>query len=196
VSLDPYEKTVSIPIRIVDGQVAYLYGGKLPKLHEGSIGDLRVPASAVLEANVLERLQKESTVEVLHANANVLLGMRTGGIPDKLRQSIVYPNKLFPPINCNFIEVQLKETLYLRLRGSKQATLEPCRCFIPALNREARSLNHAYTLISEVFEPDRLSHTGNIFQRGYYSEGEQWRPLDSLRRHYEAKFEDRLRPRD
>jgi hypothetical protein len=45
-----------------------------------------------------------------------------------------------------------------------------------------RSLNHAYTLISELIETNRQSHTGNIYKQVFYKESdEQWYPLDKLR---------------
>jgi len=45
-----------------------------------------------------------------------------------------------------------------------------------------RSLNHAYTLLSELFETNRQSHTGNIYKQVFYKESdEQWYPLDKLR---------------
>jgi len=189
---DKLEKTVKIPVRIVDGQVRYFYGGELPKLREGAIGDLIVPAYAIQEADDLKRLQDEHIEEILPTGMIVLLGVRIKDLQEELRKYISYPEKLFPPVNCGFIEIRLVEPLCLRLRGSKRAVLQPCRCFIPALNKEAESLNHAYTLISEVFEPYRLSHSGNVFQRGYYLEGNRWRPLDDLRSHYEAQFERHL----
>ena len=44
------------------------------------------------------------------------------------------------------------------------------------------SLNHAYTKLSEVFEPWRISHTGNIYTRVLYRERNDVRyPLDLLR---------------
>jgi hypothetical protein len=45
-----------------------------------------------------------------------------------------------------------------------------------------RSLNHAYTLLSELLETNRRSHTGNIYKQVFYKESdEQWYPLDKLR---------------
>jgi hypothetical protein len=45
-----------------------------------------------------------------------------------------------------------------------------------------RSLNHAYTLLSELLETNRQSHTGNIYKQVFYKESdEKWYPLDKLR---------------
>jgi hypothetical protein len=145
---DRFKKTVSIPIRIVNGQLAYFYGGELPRLREHTIGELIVPASAVTEPKSLASLQEEHVKEIRPANTKLLLGMRAKAFPAERRTFVIYPEGLFPRIDYGFIEVRLKEPLCLRLRGSKKATLESCRCFIPALDQEAKSLNHAYTLIS------------------------------------------------
>lgn len=45
-----------------------------------------------------------------------------------------------------------------------------------------KSLNHAYTLLSERIELDRMSHTGNVYQLIFYKESDgKWYPLDKLR---------------
>jgi hypothetical protein len=45
-----------------------------------------------------------------------------------------------------------------------------------------RSLNHAYTLLSELLETKRQSHTGNIYKQVFYQESDKkWYPLDKLR---------------
>lgn len=50
------------------------------------------------------------------------------------------------------------------------------------LDSVPKSLNHAYTLLSELIEPERLSHTGNIYDLIFYKEkNEQWFPLNRLR---------------
>ena len=37
---DGLSKTVKIPVRIVNGKVNYFYGGELPSINNGAIGDL------------------------------------------------------------------------------------------------------------------------------------------------------------
>ena len=84
----------------------------------------------------------------------------------------------------------LREDLKLRLRGAKPATLEDATCWIPSRPEEAKSLNHAYRLVSEKFEPQRLSHSGNVFKVGYYFElSHTWTSLDGLRSAAEASVE-------
>lgn len=46
---DEQEKTVKIPIQIRKGRIQFYFDGPLPLLEEGLIGDLVVPALAVLD---------------------------------------------------------------------------------------------------------------------------------------------------
>lgn len=67
--------------------------------------------------------------------------------------------------------------------------------------KQPKSLNHAYTLLSEVFEASRLSHTGNIYKSVFYKESDGlWYQLDNIRLSHKAtpgtiarKFWDELR---
>jgi len=43
---DPYERTVPVPVKIVNGVPRPFYGGAWPLLEEGPIGDLVLPAYA------------------------------------------------------------------------------------------------------------------------------------------------------
>jgi len=92
------------------------------------------------------------------------------------------------------VEVKLIEPLNLIIRGSKDANLDKVNCFIPSLNSEAYSLNEAYTKISQVFEPKRASHTGNVFKKCYYlcKERGEWYPLDHLREIKQSEYEKYL----
>ena len=82
-----------------------------------------------------------------------------------------------------------KSPLRLRLRGTKPATLEDVPCWIPSLEKEAKSLNHACRLVSEGFEPSRISHSGNVFELGYFKSGDTWISLGDLRDTTVARFE-------
>lgn len=87
----------------------------------------------------------------------------------------------------------LREPLSIRWRGSKLGSLEPAKCEIPVLPRKrAESVNHAYRLVSEAFEPHRRSHTANVFQEVFYQAGSRWLPLEVLRRNAESDLESSL----
>ena len=106
--------------------------------------------------------------------------------PPEMERFIVAPSNFMPspyfPANSFFIELELLQQLHICLPGgTKRATLGDCNCGIPALSREAISLNHAYSLISEVFEPHRKGHGGNVFKKVFYEYGAAIAPLDVLR---------------
>lgn len=49
---------------------------------------------------------------------------------------------------------------------------------------QADSLDHAFTLLSEQFEPWRQAHTGSIYQRVLDQDGELRYPLEDLRNRF------------
>ena len=62
-----------------------------------------------------------------------------------------------------------------------------------AFDCRAESLNPAFTMLSESYEPWRKSHTGNIYDRIYYQEKNgKWYPLNVLRNAAIAKDEHQL----
>jgi len=61
---DAMEKTVKLPVVIEDGQVRYCYG-KMPTLKDNTTGYLVVPAHALAESAIAEKLQQEIVVPLL-----------------------------------------------------------------------------------------------------------------------------------
>ena len=181
---DALEAEVRIPIRILSGRVTYFYGGPLPGLKEGTVGELVVPRHAVKDLEIVDVLEAHIVAEALAAESVILIGVAVGGVPFRLRNKVMHADKLriASPGGLCFVGVELLEPLEIRFRGSKKAVLEAARCRIPALGCHARSVNEAYTRISETFEPERRSHTGNVFLKGFYLDGDEWRPLHDLRR--------------
>ena len=49
-------------------------------------------------------------------------------------------------------------------------------------SRTANTLNHALTILSEIYETERISHTGNIYKRVFYKDtNNYWYPIEDLR---------------
>ena len=190
ISCPEREKTIRIPVRVgMNGQIEYFYGGDLPEIRDGTIGDLVVPAWSIADEKEASRLQQEHVVQLLPSNSAVMLLVDHRGTPDKLKKPLKKEMQLSSRTSES-VEVILREDLKLRLRGTKPATLEDATCWIPSLEEEAKSLNHAYRLVSEKFEPQRLSHSGNVFKVGYYFElSHTWTSLDGLRSAAEASVE-------
>ncbi len=77
--------------------------------------------------------------------------------------------------------------LWIRQRGMDRTELVCSGVVMPQgfARKEASSLNHACTLLSERHEVHRISHTLNVYQHVFYLEGAgqrpRWRPLNALR---------------
>jgi hypothetical protein len=85
--------------------------------------------------------------------------------------------------------------LWLLTEGPKAVGLQSTRIRLPdAVTKDPlNSLNHAFTKLSEVYEPWRISHTGNVYQRFLYKEKDsRWYPLDLLRDGALAKKEQEI----
>lgn len=178
---DRFKKTVRIPVFLTGGQVVQLDGSPLPKIRNGSVGELILDAYAIEDQKILQALEGEQVFEPLSKGESVLLGVNpTVVLSEKIKQ-LIQPSNLRIASEFLFVEVKLREPLKLRTRGTKSPVLEPCSCSIPILQQEAKSLNHAFTLISTEFETQRISHTGNVFQRGFVKHKDKWVSLDNLR---------------
>ena len=141
-------------------------GTPLPKIQDGTLGDLVLQADHLVDEAERRELEEESVLELLPPRSVVFMGLSPGmnnGTPRGLVKSV----DLRAGYGYLFAEVRLQESLKLRLRGDKEPALEDCKCTIPRLNAEARSLNHAFTLLSTKYETKRISHTGNVFTRVY-----------------------------
>lgn len=183
---DPFKKTIKIPVRIVDGKAEYFYGGPFPKIRDVT-GDLVVPAFSVMEKSFVDEFSANDGAEILPRGTSLMVNVwADSGAPGLVK------DVQCGPLSGN-VEVQLWEPLYLWHRGTKNSVLAPCKCFIPALNERASSLNHAYTIVSKAFETKRQTNTGNVFKKIYYRGGvDSWHMLQRLRDKFDAQFEQRF----
>lgn len=201
--MDRFLKTVALPAQVRDGRLQYLYGGPLPALREGTVVDLIVPTSALLDQSLLGPLTNHLQVPVLPARSRLLVGLKPNSV---VAGSESIPPHESPLNDCTaYFAVFLESQLNLFFRGTKPAVLAPCPCHVPVLDAEnpkrpfmAGSLNQAYTALSERFETHRPSHTGNaflsVFFRGVQADGtRRWQPLQDLRDRMQAKLEERFR---
>jgi len=155
-------------------------GMPLPKIKEGAFGEWILSAFDLVEAPDRVRLTMERRVPFLGRGTPIWIRVDGKKVPQKLRGRLTTKTSLAGAIDS--VCVTLQENLDLILRPNADAKLAECPCSIPALNTEAKSLNHAYTLVSRKFEPTRRSYGGNVFQHVYYEESQQRvLPLDTLR---------------
>ncbi len=79
------------------------------------------------------------------------------------------------------VEIRLLENLEVSTRPHGRRRLRSCRCRILYLETDARSLNHALSIIIRHFNPGRISAVGNVFKAVYARvEEDRWCPLDAL----------------
>lgn len=173
--------TVRIGVRIQEGRVLQLDGSALPRIADGAVGDLVLDAGAILDPEFAARMKAEKTVEMLPRGAEVFLGVSFKHCAGDRVGQLITPSELGIIAPFGFGRAVLQEPLFLRIRGDQRASLARCKCRVYPLNQEARSLNHALTLLSTVFESKRLSHSGNVFAQGYCFLGGEWRRLDTVR---------------
>ena len=208
---DRFEKTLTIPVKVVKGEFHYFYGGQLPSLAEGTICDLIVPVWAFDDKDFLAKLEALQVEELLPKGARIFTAISSAGVPIHFRNLAFTSKELAQNFGGRlaeevgwklsskhrdslFVEVVLEEPLRLELRGVMHGRLMRVRCVIPHLeNKEAVSLNHAYRLISEKFEPNRISHAGNVFQKMvHFSAQGNCYPLGDYRNVLAAIHEDVL----
>lgn len=176
-----YEKTISIPVVIKEGKVIPREGKSLPKLSKNAYGNLVVPIIFCENKDEQIILGSYEIIEILKKGTKVLVSVNPKFVPNDLKDQLIKQSSIKYGAYL-FVEVSLKDNLKFKKMYNKLPKLLGCTCQIPILNnQEAISLNHAYTIISQKFETNRKSHTGNVFDLCYVQQGNNWVPLDTLR---------------
>lgn len=191
---DEFAKTVTIPVRIKDGTVKYFYDNEsgLPKISDVEYAELIIPRNSLLDNELINKLTEEKTVDFIEKGTELYAQISINDMHklDEVSQSNIQTLKTREGREP-FIEIKLYEDLELTLRGSKKARLKNCRCEIPALDdKEAMSLNQAYTLISEKFEPGRRSHSGNVFDKIYFLQDDVCYKIEKIRNRLQSRYEE------
>ena len=171
---DPSSATVRIGARWHGGQFVSLDDQPLPEIREGTMIELVMPRAALTNKQDVAKFTTKKTLQVLPAKSGVLLGLSPFAVPEEEWSKFVRPEKTSAASSYLLAEVGLLEPLSIAIDGSQRATLEPCRCQVLLLNTEAKSLNHAFTLLSQRFETWRISHSGNVFKQGFTHLNGRW----------------------
>jgi len=118
---DPFARTVVLPVRVIAGVVEFYYGGALPALKDGTIGDLVEPSSALQNWEILAPLSNSLDVPILAKGIHLLAGIR--GRAETLSLSDEYRPASLPLGFAGYAVIVLQESLELRFRGTKR---RPC----------------------------------------------------------------------
>lgn len=186
---DKSKKTVVIPVLIKNGKIQRLDGNELPEIKDVK-AKLIVPADAIKDKKKVKALSDEKDISILKSGS-ILLAQVTIKPPMVSEQQLSYINDVrdkyrgYKNLTGCLVEIELITNLSMTIRGTKKAKLIGCECYIPFLNVNAYSLNHAYTLISQEFEKWRISHSGNVFEGMYYLKDDKWTCIGELRENIE-----------
>ena len=207
----PSDRYVRIPVRYVDERWECAYGGVVP-VAKDSEAELIINSKSITDRDFLAQMRAKSCVKVLDRGAKWLVYLATkdqSTLSDELKGYLLpwlsSERKIAVEYidNWNSGELSLLEVsigypteqqvrkfgttdggLWLLTEGRKAVGLESTRISLPKAVSETpvNSLNHAFTKLSEVYEPWRISHTGNVYQRFLYKENDnRWYPLELLR---------------
>src|SRR5215467_1554019 len=80
---DKTRKTVRILVRVKAGNIVRINGTPLPKIKDGAVGDLVLPASDLLVEAERQALEAESSKELLPAGTSVFVGLNPTGMTKK-----------------------------------------------------------------------------------------------------------------
>lgn len=212
---DPdWTEQVTVPVKRVGERWEFFYGGDVP-VKEGTLGELTFSASQISGEEFRRRVTTELTFKVLEEGTPLLIALSNRG---KTNPYSDYEPRFFPQgipagtsqweriylgppkksANDNPRQQELiPETggLWLKFRGFERCELASSTVVMPAGFSEptAISLNHAFTLLSRVYETHRISNTGNVYTRVFYQDKDEcWYPLDDLRRGVQAEGERQL----
>jgi hypothetical protein len=178
-----YEKNLRIGVRLNGDKFVLLDGNPLPKLRANALGELLLRPDVIESWADRDRFTRDDVARMLEKGSRVFLGVSPYLVGNPTAEGLLRePEKMKLKTEYWLVEVHLDQDLCIRIRGDQEARLEKCKCMISALKREASSINHAFTIVSEAYETQRLSHTGNVFERAYtWIEPTGWKTLDQLR---------------
>jgi hypothetical protein len=180
---DPKARTVRLQVTIEDGHCILADGRPLPKLTNNTPAELIFRATALLDPEDRAKYSGELREVILPIQAELWARVKSDAIENRLAVHRV-PKDIWGVGNHKrnyFVSFHLMQDLYLVNRVGKSSILEECKCYIPAREMEVSSVNEAYTRISEVFEPERRSHAGNVFRDVFFEHGLYVYPLERLR---------------
>lgn len=211
-----------IPVKLVEGQWEFLYGGGVPA-RNGAVGDLILNTYSITDAEFCSRLKRRTEHKILDVGTELLVALTVKPDPNL---AVEHKKALIPPKSdglqlgteyystarsayTQFVRVYVCEPsdqqkrmhpskgggAWLQLQGTRPTGILTSQIGFPVLGDQGifDSLNHAFTTLSEIYEPWRKSHTGNIYTRVLYKEKNgRWYPLDVLRDAAIAKDEHQI----
>lgn len=216
------EKFLRVAMRLVDGQWQMTSGGGLP-VAEGTEGEMIINIKSITDPKFLARMKARENIKFLpqgtELRAYVVLKKKEA-LSKELLSHLTPWAKAQSEIateyidnwsrgELHFVHVRIGDNtpqqnrqldansggLWLMIEGRESVGLRSSQIVLPkgVADEPLISLNHAFTRLSEVYEPWRTSHTGNVYQRFLYKEADgRWYPLEILRDAAFAKQEQAI----
>lgn len=202
-----------IPVKFINGHWELLYGGGIP-VADGTYAELLVEPQAITDQRLRESVTHKRRIKILDADTPLCIALKPAvDLDESLLKFLLGPSTIRHEhtakigADSQFVQIHLHKPteiqerrgersggIWLLLEGVNPRGVESSTVAlpdIPSLRRKtATSLNHAYTLLSELFETWRESHTGNIYEHVLYQDSdERWYPLKDLRDYELARAE-------
>jgi hypothetical protein len=195
---------IRVPVKLVDGVWELFYGGAV-RVKDGAVGELRLERMYFTDEEFLKALTERRQVRVLLQGTELRVAVTIKpGIDKRLSQILLardvtrHNHTAKISVDARFVSIALggptdlqrkrgieNGGLWLWLEGAEPRSIESGTVKLPdaAGLITVDSLNHAFTRLSEAFEPWRKAHTGSIYERMFYLEGDGiWYPLKDLRK--------------
>lgn len=197
------QRSLRLPVQLVDGTWELLYGGIL-ELPKDTIAELVLTPGTVVNEQWYNALQTPNRFDLLNVGTELRVALTVREPERKEFRDLLRPFDLhvYRPAGLlspetKFVSVHLGQAVAKGDRPAGRSGLWAETCgldvrhvrsgpvvlpALPGVDGPADSLNHAFTLLSEILEPWRKSHTGNVYARVFYQDTDRyWHPLSDLR---------------
>jgi len=184
--------TLKIPVHYINGAWEMIYGGNIP-VKEGATGVLQIQEDHIKDKELTSILKRKQVFKIIEADTPLMIAVSPSeNLSPELKKHLKNIKTDFHRVslfgsNDQFIEV-ISSGISLVFEGLNPKGIESGTTLLPSIDtkvdffRTANSLNHALTILSEIYETERISHTGNIYKRVFYKDtNNYWYPIEDLR---------------
>ena len=196
-------KQITLPVKRVGDRWEFLFGGDIPVV-DGAQASITISTHQITDESFLVRVNQDVLVKVLNQGTRLLIALSDkndnrslgrewhGTLPVRLPPGTTRLEEVFLGVKREQSSRTLNDRLdtdqygglWLRIKGLNKSELISSSIVLPEglEERNAISLNHAFTLLSKKYETHRLSNTGNVYTHVFYQENNsRWYPLSDLR---------------
>lgn len=115
---DPDSATVRIGARWCGGSLSALDGRPLPKIEDGTLIELVLPAWAVTNKEEREELRAKRTLEMLPKDSTVFLGLSLRAVPEEYHHRFIHLKNAVAAARYLLAKLVLVEPLKIAIDGN------------------------------------------------------------------------------